>query len=536
MGLCKRFYRLVRNFLIVFFIVVLLPGLPPKTHFDFQSFVIPKPLDLTGPLEVNNLLDNAERLFEGQVHGPETLLKRGNEIYTTIHGGEVIKITGEHITHVAKFGKPCEGFAEEKICGRPLGMAFDTLGNNLIVSDAYYGIWLVDLNNGKKTLLISPNEELDGIIRRPAALFNSVAVSKSGDIYWTDSSSDFKLEDGVYTLFANPSGRLFHYSRSTKQTKMLIDEMHFANGVALGPNEDFVVVAETAASRIRIYYLKGAKAGQSEVFIDRLPGVPDNLTPDNDGLWVPLVMAIDSENPGLWQSAANAPLVRKFLSRVLALIELPFKMVENIYPNIYTQTVVHKLGHFESLANLQPDRQTILRIDWSGKIVGSLHGFDRSVHGVAHVLEDGDYLYLGSFANKYLGRVKLPKTYKSGKTATPTPTPAPKVVKPTTTTTTPKPTTTTPKPAVTTTPKPSTTTTTTPKPATTTPKPTTTTPKPVTTTTTPKPKPSAKSTQAPPTKKPAEPIPIHENIVDDTKPPKVEKLKVIKKDGSHGEL
>lgn len=39
MGLCKCFYRLVRNFLIVFFIVVLLPGLPPKTHFDFQSFM-----------------------------------------------------------------------------------------------------------------------------------------------------------------------------------------------------------------------------------------------------------------------------------------------------------------------------------------------------------------------------------------------------------------------------------------------------------------------------------------------------------------
>lgn len=239
-------------------------------------------------------------------------------------------------------------------------------------------------------------------------------------------------------------------------------------------------------------------------------------------------MAIDSENPGLWQSAANAPLVRKFLARALALIELPFKVVENIYPNIYTQNVVHKLGHFESLANLQPDRQTILRIDWSGKIVGSLHGFDRSVHGVAHVLEDGDYLYLGSFANKYLGRVKLPKTYKSGKTAAPTP--APKVV--TTTTTTPKPTTTTPKPAATTTPKPAATASTTPKPTTTTPKPTTTTPKPATTTTTPKPKPSAKST-APPTRKPAE---IHENIIDDTKPPKVEKLKVIKKDGSHGEL
>lgn len=67
-------------------------------------------MNLTGPLEVNNLLDNSERLLEGQVHGPETLLKRDNDIYTTIHGGEVIKITGDHITHIAKFGKPCGKF------------------------------------------------------------------------------------------------------------------------------------------------------------------------------------------------------------------------------------------------------------------------------------------------------------------------------------------------------------------------------------------------------------------------------------------
>lgn len=338
-------------------------------------------------------------------------------------------------------------------------------------------------------------------------------MSKSGDIFWTDSSSDFKLEDGVFTLLANPSGRLFQYNRATKQSKVLIDELYFANGIALSPNEEFVVVAETGASRLSRYYLKGAKAGQSDVFIDRLPGAPDNLTPDQDGIWVPLVLAIDADHPGLWQSAANAPLVRKFLARLLALVELPFKLAESVYPNFYTQMIVHKLGHFESLG-FQPDRQTILRIDWNGKIIGSLHGFDKSVHGIAHVLEDGDYLYLGSFAQRYLGRVKLPKTYKSAKAA-------PKVEA--TTTTTKKPQTTT--------------TTTTPKPTTTTQKPTTTKP-PVTTTTTAKPattkappKPAAKPTQAP-----KEPAPIHENIPSDTKQPKQEKLKVIKKGGANGEL
>lgn len=319
----------------------------------------------------------------------------------------------------------------------------------------------------------------------------------------------------------------------TKKSNVLIDELYFANGVALSPNEDYVLVAETAASQIRRYYLKGAKAGQNDVFIDSLPGIPDNLTPDNDGIWVPLGMSVDSEHPALWQSAANAPLVRKFLARILALAELPFKLIESIYPNLYTRSITHKIGHFEALA-MKPVRQTILRIDWNGKIIGSLHGFDKSVENIAHVLEDGDYLYLGSFANRYLGRVKLPKTYKNRKATPkvePTTTQKP-VTKPTTTTTT-------------TTPKPTTTkTTTTPKPATTTPKPTATTPKPATTAA-PKPTPTkptptkpapAKPTPAAATKKPNEPAPIHENIVDDTKRPNTEKLKIIKKSGDRGEL
>lgn len=225
------------------------------------------------------------------------------------------------------------------------------------------------------------------------------------------------MEDGIYTFLANPSGRLFHYNRATKQNTVLLDQLYFANGVALSPNEDFVVVAETAPSRLMRYYLKGNKAGQSDVFIDRMPGMPDNLTPDSDGLWVPLVMTLDSDYPALHQSAANAPLIRKFLLRIMCLIELPFKTIESIYPNPYTQTIVHRLGNFALLKPINPPRNTILRVDWNGKVIGSLHGFDGSVTHIAHVLEDGEHLYLGSFANNYLGRVKLPKVYKSSKAA-----------------------------------------------------------------------------------------------------------------------
>lgn len=549
MGLLYGIGLRIANFLVFFLIIVLMPGLPPKTHFGFKEFHVTPARELLGPLELNNHLDNAERLLYDRVYGPECLIAKNNEIFTSIHGGEVIKITADHITHVAKFGQPCEAIYEESKCGRPLGLAFDTIGNNLIVSDAYYGIWQVDITNGKKKLLISPYQTFDGKIKRGAKVFNSVAVDKKGDIYWTDSSSDFTIEDGFYSVLSNPSGRLFHYDRSKNESKNLIDELFFPNGVALSPNEDFIVLAETGASRLVKYHLKGAKKGQHEVFIDGLPGSPDNLTPDEDGLWVPLVVASDSEHPSIYQTLAPFPMIRMFILRLAGLFELPFRLVNNAFPNTYAQKVLHFAGHFESATGLMPKRTTILRVDWNGNIIGSLHGFDKSVRFVSHVLEMGDSLYLGSPFNKYLAKVKLPKGPQikirnvkvEGMEASVPSKPKPTTTKPptTTTTTTPKPTTTTSAPKPTTTPKPATTTpppppsTTTPKPVKTTSAPRTepkTTQKPVTTTTRP---PTTTTTRRTP---PKEPAPIQEDIPKDTEPPKQPKLKVIKRGGEQGEL
>lgn len=580
MGLLYKIRVRVVNFLVFFFLIILLPGMPPRTTFPFEGFSIPSLKELKGGLEPNNHLDNAERLFEDKLHGPEALLVRGNEIFTSIHGGEVVRINGQHITHVTKIGRPCESFVEEEICGRPLGIEFDTQGNNLIVADAYYGIWEVNLANGDKKQLVSRDAVLDGIgVNRKPKLFNSVAVAKNGDIYWSESSSDFELMDGVFTIFANPSGRLFKYDRRTRKNTVLLDRIYFANGVALSPNEDFVLVSETMSSQVRRYYLKGAKAGESDIFVEGLPGLTDNLVADEEGLWVPLVQAADDENPSLPRLLSKVPLIRKFLARMLSVAELPFRFVHQVFPNVHTQRLLHAIGHFEMVSYFSPARVTIVRLDWNGNIVGSLHGSDRSVGSVSHVAEVGDYLYLGSPYNRYLGRVKLPKAprirVKNVKFE-------PEVTTTTTTSTTPKPTTTTTKKPVTTTtttPKPTTTTTTTttPKPATTqkpAEKPTSkpalpttavppTTPKPSTTTAAPPtaappaPAPVKKEAKKPPTvdtakdkkeakkppaadtgkdKKVPEPAPIHEKIPNDTPKPSQEKLKVIKKGGEHGEL
>lgn len=74
----------------------------------------------------------------------------------------------------------------------------------MYVADSYHGLWKVHLTNDKKQLLVSPRVAIEGRIPK---LINSVELSKNGDLYWTDSSSDFHLKDGAMIALSDPSGR-----------------------------------------------------------------------------------------------------------------------------------------------------------------------------------------------------------------------------------------------------------------------------------------------------------------------------------------
>lgn len=57
---------------------------------------------------------------------------------------------------------------------------------------------------GEKVQLVSPDEVIDG--KKPK-LFNSVSVASNGDVYWSDSSTEFELQDGLFDVFADGTGR-----------------------------------------------------------------------------------------------------------------------------------------------------------------------------------------------------------------------------------------------------------------------------------------------------------------------------------------
>lgn len=65
---------------------------------------------------------------------------------------------------------------------------------------------------------------------------------------------------------------MVQYNAAKNESKVLLDKLWLANGLAVSPNDEFIVVAESNAYRLMKYYLNGPKKGQKEVLIAGLPG------------------------------------------------------------------------------------------------------------------------------------------------------------------------------------------------------------------------------------------------------------------------
>jgi hypothetical protein len=92
------------------------------------------------------------------------------------------------------------------------------------------------------------------------------------------------------TWNSDPQADFFPGIQKPNETRVHLEGLGFANGVALGPDEAYILVNETMFYRITRYWIKGEKSGQTDIFIENLPGFPDNLTYNKNGLfWVALI-------------------------------------------------------------------------------------------------------------------------------------------------------------------------------------------------------------------------------------------------------
>ncbi|AAY92956.1 SMP-30/gluconolactonase/LRE family protein [Pseudomonas protegens] len=320
----------------------------------------PAPSLSQGPFAENQKLKAVQPVGARDIDGPEALLLEHEQLLSGLHDGRVIQssLDGSALKVLVNTG------------GRPLGLARHPDGR-LIIADAIKGLLALDSQGQLQTLSTEANGLKFGFT-------DDVAVDAAGRYaYFSDATSRWGYgHDGEAVIEHGADGRLLRYDFQSGTTEVLLDRLEFANGIALGPDEAYVLVNETGAYRISRYWLKGDKAGSHDLFIDNLPGLPDNLSFNGAGrFWVALYAP---RNP-LLDATAPYPFVRKMLVRAMTVLPKP----------------VEKRGF-------------VLGLDTQGRVIANLQdGSSGNYSPITTVREYGDALYLGSLTARHMARLSL---------------------------------------------------------------------------------------------------------------------------------
>lgn len=115
------------------------------------------------------------------------------------------------------------------------------------------------------------------------------------------------------------TGRVLEYDPATRATRVVAKGLSFANGVALSQDETALFVSETG--RYRVWKIAVAAdnlevsqgSSQATVFLDNLPGFPDNLMRGMDGkIWLGLF----GPRAAVLDDLSGNPFIRKVLLRL----------------------------------------------------------------------------------------------------------------------------------------------------------------------------------------------------------------------------
>ncbi|AMJ87064.1 SMP-30/gluconolactonase/LRE family protein [Alteromonas stellipolaris] len=319
----------------------------------------------------NDSLSLFDSLSLGNEFGPEDFaLRSDGSIATATHSGAILLLApnATHFTPWVNTG------------GRPLGLEFDA-NNNLIVADAFLGLLSVS-PSGDITLL---TDSVDGTA---IVYADDVDVAKNGMIYFSDATTKFSAKAYGGTLSGSlleilehkGHGRLLAYNPDTQVTTVLMDGLIFANGVAISQNQQYVLINETGSYRVLRYFIAGPKLGLVEVFIDNLPGFPDNIATAPDGdYWV----GFASPRSASLDDLSNSPFLRKVVQRLPASLRPKAKAY----------------GH-------------VIKINEQGKVTRDLQDPTGHYPLTTGVLETTDMLYISSLTAPHvavINKANLPK-------------------------------------------------------------------------------------------------------------------------------
>ncbi|MDH3266607.1 MAG: SMP-30/gluconolactonase/LRE family protein [Gammaproteobacteria bacterium] len=299
----KRLLPVSGSILVIAVLYLLLWPVP----VDPVAWDAPADKGLVDPFGPDDRLSRASAIDLGAHHGPEDVTAgHDGRLYASSSNGVILQIDS--------YGNVSE-FAD--IGGRALGIETDADGS-FVVANAHVGLQRISANGDVETLL----REVDG---RPLMYADDLAIAADGTIYFSEASTKFgaKQSGGTYEgslldiLEHGGHGQIIKFDPRTRQARVIIDNLNFANGVAISEEQAFLLISELGSYRILKHWLLGPKSGTTEVLLDNLPAFADNINNGKNGrFWIGMI----SPRNKLLDKLSDKPFMRKIIRRLPAIL------------------------------------------------------------------------------------------------------------------------------------------------------------------------------------------------------------------------
>uniref|UniRef100_A0A1I7YK21 Str_synth domain-containing protein n=1 Tax=Steinernema glaseri TaxID=37863 RepID=A0A1I7YK21_9BILA len=338
-------------------------------------------LELKGGLFPNDRLKDSELLLKGKIFGPESILVEGNTLYTGTHDGKIVEITDGKIIKEFVLGPKCNMETLEN-CFRPLGIR-RLNAKELIVADSFQGLYTVDMKQMTYKKILEANMEIDG---EPMRFADDLDILDEDTVLLSDASTRWNYNEVIKDFMEGvPSGRVLQVHIPTRKVTVVTKGLYFANGVQLFPDKKSLLVCETMGRRVHRVYLSGEKKGQREVFLENLPGIPDNVRLSDDGtFWIALAGVKHSATFDLEEFSKDHPLLRRLL-----LTFVPSSWLMDMHIKMKAKHTI------------------TIQVSQKGKILSSLQDTTASViQSITQTTEADGFFYFGNFDGDYIGRLR----------------------------------------------------------------------------------------------------------------------------------
>ena len=355
--------------------------------------------DLVGPESLISTTHNGkEYMFAGLGDGRIVRLVGGNDGDGADLSWTTVSRTGADDKNCGK-GGPSDTTNNEELCGRPLGMKIvkrSSVDNNinidddedvLVVADAYKGLLMVSgiFEDDGKVHVLATRANWDDK-NYTFQLLNGIVQAPDGSLYISETTQYFQRRRILHAAFDGRStGRLLRYTKD-EGVKVVAENIYMPNGLTLSHDRQHILVV--SGVQILRYSLEW-KQMEREPFVKVMAGTGDN---------------IDAKDhlPG-----ANGKKLNCYWAGYGSRFAKPFTLLKALSEKPFLKSILCALVPYQTIVEAIPKFSALAVYGEDGKLIDVYQDSNVVAPWLSEAEVFGEYLYLASWYNPFLARVKI---------------------------------------------------------------------------------------------------------------------------------